>query len=112
MARNIPGKDKIHHVREMLTMLSVLSGDSKYEKAFESIEQSDIKGGVTMSNFLDKAEERGVIKGEAKGKKETEDVFAKLALKLKELGRVDELFQATVDAEYRAKLLKEFSIAN
>ena len=92
----------------MLTVLSVLSGDSRYEKAFERLDKGDIEGGITMTNFWDRVEARG----EAKGKKETEDSFAKLALKLKELGRVDELFQANVDAGFRAKLLKEFSIAD
>lgn len=64
-----------------------------------------------MCKFLDELEARGEARGTILGEKRAEDKFAKLALKLKELGRVDELFQANVDAEFRAKLLKEFAIA-
>ena len=111
----VPSQDKLVHVREVLTMLSVLTGDARYEEAFSSFDDGDFVGGVNMCKFLDELEARGVAIGEARGKAigeaRGEDNFARLTLKLKELGRVDELFQAAADAEFRAKLMKEFSIA-
>lgn len=103
----VPSKDKLIHVKEVLTTLSTLTGDSRYEDAFNKINETEIAGGANMCKFLDELEERG----EKRGVELAEDRFAKLAMKLKELGRVDELFQASIDANYRNKLLKEFSIA-
>ena len=91
----------------MLLMWHWLTGDARYEEAFSSFDDGDFVGGVNMCKFLDELEARGEMRGEARG----EDNFAKLTLKLKELGRVDELFQAAADAEFRAKLMKELSIA-
>lgn len=55
----IPSQETITHVDEMLKLMSVLTDDSRFEEAQNSLP----KGGVVkMCDVLDKAEARGAIK--------------------------------------------------
>ncbi len=45
------------------------------------------------------------------GKEEGESLLATLIIKLKELGRTDDVYKAAADKEYREKLYKEFQLA-
>ena len=58
---------KFRHVEEMLTLMSVLTGDSRYTELMY-----DEEGGLaeTMDKVLDRAEARGIAIGEARGRAE------------------------------------------
>jgi hypothetical protein len=60
-----PSRDRIDHVQETLQLLSVMTGDHRFEEAFED---STGKGEIrSMCEVLDKVEARGEIRGEARG---------------------------------------------
>ena len=58
---------KFRHAEEMLTLMSVLTGDSRYTELMY-----DEEGGLaeTMDKVLDRAEARGIAIGEARGRAE------------------------------------------
>ncbi len=61
-----PSQQIIEHVDELLKIMSVLTGDSRFEEA-----QIQPKGGaVTMCEVLDRVEQRGLVKGRAEGRAE------------------------------------------
>lgn len=83
---------------------------SKYAVLYKEVEEH-MGGRVMQYSPVEEMINKAVDKAVEKTKAENANQNAELAFKLKELGRLDELFQASVDAEYRAKLLKELSIA-
>ncbi len=59
-----PSRDKINHVQATLQLLSVMTGDHRFEESFT---ESESKGGeLTMCEVMDKAEARGEVRGEEK----------------------------------------------
>lgn len=54
---------------EVLKLLSVLTGDSRFEETQKSVNKEG--GAVTMCEVPDRVEARGVIKGRTEGRKET-----------------------------------------
>lgn len=61
----VPSAETITHVEETLKLMSVLTGDTRFE---ESVNEAMKKGGpVTMCEVLDQAENRGMQKGLAAG---------------------------------------------
>jgi len=64
----VPSRDIIVHVEETLKLMSVLTGDSRFE---ESANEAVKKGvPVAMCDVLDRAENRGIQKGRAEGRAE------------------------------------------
>ncbi len=59
----IPNKEEIRHVDAVLQMMSALTGDKRFEEAYQRSEE----GENTMCEFLDKVENRGIAKGIEKG---------------------------------------------
>ena len=60
-----PSPDRLEHVQATLQLLSVMTGDRRFEEAFE---KDDVKGGArNMCEVLDKVEARGISIGEARG---------------------------------------------
>ena len=56
---------EIRHVQETLQLLSVMSGDYRFEEAYYS---SEAEGGLrNMCDVLDRVESKGIEKGIAKG---------------------------------------------
>ncbi len=122
-----PTPQVISHVQETLQLLSVMTGDHRFEKKYD---QLNAKGGTyTMCEFLDKIEnrgfERGVQVGELRGEQrgiqigeqkglllaqQTEENYTKLLQQLLILGRTQDLERTINDKAYRHKLMKEFSI--
>ena len=62
-----PSADLLRHVDETLKLMTVLTGDRRYEEAVQTL---PAEGGVSMCEVLDRVENRGIEKGLAQGKRE------------------------------------------
>ena len=98
---NYVPKDKqvIKHVDEVLKLLSVMTGDNKYQ---EVLSGGDRKGVNTMCEVA----ERLVNQGKAEGEKK----LAKLIDALLMAGRTEDAKKAASDEEARKKFYREFGI--
>ena len=89
----------MQHVQEVLQLLSVMTGDHRFEETFSE----DTQGGVkTMCDVLDRVE--------LKGKAEGESMIVSLMQKLFAAGRMEDAQRASIDNAYRKKLLIEFGL--
>lgn len=61
-------KDKIKHVSELLSLMSALTDDSRFEDAEPFFRNR--RGGTNMCEVLDKVESRGIERGRAEGRAE------------------------------------------
>ena len=59
-----PSSDVVQHVDETLKLMSVLTGDRRFEEAILNLPQN---GGVNMCEILDRVENRGIEKGKLEG---------------------------------------------
>lgn len=102
---NYVPKDKqvIKHVDEVLKLLSVMTGDNKYQ---EVLSGGDRKGVNTMCEVA----ERLVNQGKAEGRLEGEKKLAKLIDALLMAGRTEDVKKAASDEEARKKFYREFGI--
>ena len=95
-----PERKEMQHVQEVLQLLSVMTGDHRFEEAFpDDLEE----GPKTMCDVLDRVEKRGKAEGE--------NLILTLMQKLFAAGRVEDAQKASNDAAYCAKLLAEFGLA-
>ena len=95
----IPAARQMQHVQEVLQLLSVMTGDHRFEETFSE----DTQGGVkTMCDVLDRVE--------LKGKAEGESMIVTLMQKLFAAGRMEDAQRASIDNAYRKKLLIEFGL--
>ena len=62
-----PGSDIVQHVDETLKLMSVLTGDRRFEEVISDLPQEK---GVNMCEILDRVENRGIERGLAQGKLE------------------------------------------
>jgi len=95
-------KRTIQHVDEVLKLLSIMSGDRKYE----TILYDEKRKVDTMCEVA----ERLVNTGIAKGKIEGEAMLANLISKLFEDGRTEDAKRAASDEEARKRFYKEYGI--
>lgn len=96
-----PEKKEMQYVQEVLQLLSVMTGDHRFEETFSD----DTQGGVkTMCDVLDRVE--------LKGKAEGECMVATLMQKLFAAGRMEDAQRASIDNAYRKKLLIEFGLSS
>lgn len=94
----------IRHVHEFLQLMSVMTGDNRYEEVYSS----DMEGRqVNMCEVLEKVEDRGVQKGIQQGITRGEDSAFTLVSYLLSNGRMDDLKKAAEDNDYRSKLMEE-----
>ena len=94
----IPKSQEFVHVQETLQLLSVVTGDHRFEDAWKDGKRG---GPCNMCDVLDRIEKRGIQQGE--------NLLAQLIQKLFALGRVEDVKRVAEDKEYRQMLLKEFS---
>ena len=59
-----PGPDIVQHVDETLKLMSVLTGDRRFEEVVSDLPQ---RKGVNMCEILDRVENRGIEKGKLEG---------------------------------------------
>lgn len=98
-----PEPRKLQHIQETLQMLSVLSGDHRFEEVYnENMERSDL----TMCEMLERTFNEHFQKGIQQGEKN----ILLLSQRLSSLNRSDELNHALEDHDYLNKLLEEFHI--
>lgn len=90
-------------MQEVLQLLSVMTGDHRFEETFSENTQGGVK---TMCDVLDRVE----LKGKAEGKAEGESMIVTLMQKLFAAGRVEDAQRASIDNTYRKKLLIEFGL--
>ena len=98
----IPEPQEFVHVQETLQLLSVMTGDHRFEDAWKDGKKG---GPCNMCDVLDRIENRGIQQGIQQG----ENLLAQLIQKLFALGRVEDVKRMAEDKEYRQMLLKEFS---
>ena len=60
----IPKPEKLVHVQETLQLLSVMTGDHRFEDVFNEAEKEELH---TMCEVLDRIESRGIAQGMAQG---------------------------------------------
>ena len=106
-----PSAQTMKHVQETLQLLSVMTGDHR----FEDVWNDQQKGGPqNMCEVLERVENRGVDKGieigMQRGTQQGEELFALLVKKLLECGRMEDIRRATEDRAYRQKLMEELKI--
>ena len=72
-----PSSDVVQHVDETLKLMSVLTGDRRFEEVVSDLPQGK---GVNMCEILDRVENRGIERGLAQGKLEgmTQVYYTKL----------------------------------
>ena len=97
----------IKHIDELLTLMSVMTGDKRFE---DSINEANKKEAMYMCEVLDIIENRGIEKGLEQGRQEGADMVSKLNELLLNEGNIDKLRRANTDKNYRYKLLKEYKI--
>lgn len=106
-----PSAQTMKHVQETLQLLSVMTGDHRFEDVCNDQQEG---GPQNMCEVLERVENRGIQIGMQKGTQygiqQGEDMFALLVKKLLECGRMDDIRRATEDRTYRQKLMKELSI--
>lgn len=91
---------QIQHVQEVLQLLSVMTGDHRFEESYHS----NSKGGTkTMCEVLDRVERRGIAIGEARGISIGEATgFEKsqriVAHNMKAMGMTDEVIAKSLNA--------------
>ena len=59
-----PSSDVVQHVDETLKLMSVLTGDRRFEEVVSDLPQ---RKGVNMCEILDRVENRGIEKGKLEG---------------------------------------------
>ena len=94
----IPEPQEFVHVQETLQLLSVMTGDHRFEDAWKDRKKG---GPCNMCDVLDRIEKRGIQQGE--------NLLAQLIQKLFALGRIEDVKRVAEDKENRQMLLKEFS---
>ena len=98
----------IKHVHELLQLMSVMTKDYRFEEVYHpDMERKD----TNMCEVLDRIENRGIEKGTVigfrNGTKQGENTAFSLVKFLKENNRLDDLWKASEDEEYRNKLIQE-----
>lgn len=117
----------IRHVQEVLQLLSVMTGDHRFEKAYNMQEKGESRN---MCEVLDRVENRGIAKGMAVGMEKGmatgmakgmatgmatgivkgETVILALMQRLFAAGRIEDAQRASTDKQFREQLLAEFGL--
>ena len=100
-------KRVIKHVDEVLKLLSVMSGDRKYEAILYDEKKEKVN---TMCEVAERLVNRGIAQGRIEGKIEGEAMLASLMKSLLSAGRNEDAVLATEDEEARKRFYKEFGI--
>lgn len=100
-----PGEQPIKHAEALLRLLKELSGDVRYEKMIEQLDEFQ-EGEITMCGLLDKYEERGIEKGIEKG----EGDFATLMERLFQDNRMEDARLVLKDGAARKRLYRDYGI--
>lgn len=92
------------HVQETLQLLSVMTGDHRFEEACNDNREG---GPHNMCEVLDRIENRGIQQGIEQGIQQGENDFAELMSSLFAQGRIEDAKRVAEDREYRHILAEE-----
>ncbi|XME02226.1 Rpn family recombination-promoting nuclease/putative transposase [Lachnospiraceae bacterium C1.1] len=104
-----PDERTIEHVDEVFKMMTVFTGDDRYEQAVMEI-PDDSRRELRMCEVLDKIEARGIKIGETRGVEMGEQKLSRLIGCLRASDRNDDIDRVIADKDYREKLYEEFGI--
>jgi hypothetical protein len=108
----------IKHVDEVLKLLSVMTGDNRYEINIDNAESRGVTM-CTVAENLDKrgemrgrllGEKEGEMRGRLLGEKEGENKLATLITKLIADNKSDEIIKVTSDKDIREDYYKKYNI--
>ena len=125
----IADKKSIRHIEELLLLMSVMTGDRRFE---EIIDEANEKEVVNMCEVLDIVESRGIEKGReqgiaqgieqgiaqgieqgiAQGIEQGADLISRLNTILAKEGDLRKIIKANTDKEYRNELLRKYNLWN
>lgn len=105
----------IKHINELLTLMSVMTGDKRFENSINEANEKEAKYmcevlDIIENRGIEKGLEKGMEKGLEKGRQEGADMVSKLNELLLNEGNIDKLRRANTDKDYRYKLLMEYNI--
>ncbi len=100
----IPSPDVLQHVDETLKIMTVLTGDIRFEEAASELPS---KGGVSMCEILDRVENRGIMKGQYIGEKKLGSLINAMIADHFDTGA---LAKVSTDPEYRRKMYSKYGI--
>ncbi len=94
-----PSETKIRHVRELMQLMNVLTGDSRFEEAVNEAEnrEKDGKELKSMCEVLDRVEQRGIDKGKKEALKVLDQVEQRGIDKGKKEGKKELLLELVRD---------------
>ena len=96
-----PAKETISHVGEILTLMSALTGDDRFEEVQEEFKREKNRR-LSMCEVLDRVEARGIEKGIEKGRAEGRAEGRKIGIMETLIGLVQDDVLTVKDAAARA----------
>ena len=103
----VPDPTEMKHVQEVLQLLNVMTGDSRYEQAYQVNEEGVPRN---MCEVLDRIENKGRNEGRSEGLTEGRTEIFILMQKLFDEGRVEDAKRAANDEAFRKEILQEFGL--
>jgi len=104
-----PDRITVKHTREVLSLMSVMTGDTRFEEVV-SEEEKEKEGVINMCEVLDRIEQRGIEKGRAEGLSLGVNILNKLNEILIKNKDFESLIKANADKDYREELLKKYDL--
>lgn len=111
-----PSPDVLQHVDETLKLITVLTGDTRFEEAATELPP---KGGISMCDVLDRVESKGIAKGIsqgisqgiAQGKSIGEERLGSLITAMvADHSGTDAVVRVSTDPEYRREMYMKYGI--
>ena len=99
----IADKKTISHIDELLMLMSVMTGDTRFEEIIDDMNEREARN---MCEVLDIVEARGMEKGIEKGA----DIISRLNTILAKEGNLDNIIRANTDKKYQSELLKKYNL--
>ncbi len=96
--------DILQHVDETLKLMTVLTGDDRFE---EALQQLPAEGGISMCDVLDRVERRGMAQGMTQGENK---LGALISAMIKSHASNADISKASVDPAYRQEMYARFGI--
>ena len=110
-----PSSQPLVHADETLKTISALTGDDKFQNAYNNIIQNGSEGGISMcritAEFEQRGEERGMKRGMERGMERGIDVAAAVVRSFRESGSVSQTASAnSLSEEDTIAILKKFQM--
>ncbi|MBE5926024.1 MAG: transposase [Lachnospiraceae bacterium] len=103
----VPSGKSIVHVDEFLKLMSVLTGDKRYEEYIDLYTEEEKRGGkVNMCKILDARESKGRKEGRTEGEQRVLELISKLVAE----GKSNEIKLISSDEALRNKLYVEYGL--